>query len=160
MNSASGPRVKLGKFGHQVNSDTHLQTVLIQMRRLLLLMSRLIRIFTVCLVYSNIWNMKQTRSLSEFSCQSEYTRLYRYGPLVLKYDHREKTSMTEYYMVSAGVIHTAQYAHSHTLISPVAVRCLKCTPISERLENLSTVSSRVGLPQRDGFKLYLIKFLY
>ena len=40
--------VKSGKFGHQVNSDTHLQTVLIQMRRLL--MSRLIRIFTVCLV--------------------------------------------------------------------------------------------------------------
>ena len=41
-------RVKSGKFGHQVISDTHLQTVSIQMRRLL--MSRLIRIFTVCLV--------------------------------------------------------------------------------------------------------------
>ena len=41
-------RVKSGKFGHQVNSDTHLQTVEIQMRRLL--MSRLIRIFTVCFV--------------------------------------------------------------------------------------------------------------
>ena len=41
-------RVKSSKFGHQVNSDTHLQTVGIQMRRLL--MSRLIRIFTVCLV--------------------------------------------------------------------------------------------------------------
>ena len=40
--------VKLGKFGHQVNSDTHLQTVEIQMRRLLI--SRLIRNFTVCLV--------------------------------------------------------------------------------------------------------------
>ena len=42
-------RVKSGKFGHQVNSDTHLQTVSI--------MSRLIRIFTVCLgnlFYSNI----------------------------------------------------------------------------------------------------------
>ena len=39
-------RVKSGKFGHQVNSDTRLQTVEIQMRRLL--MSRLIRIFTVC----------------------------------------------------------------------------------------------------------------
>ena len=54
-------RVKSGKFGHQVNSDTHLQTVEIQMRRLL--MSRLIRIFTVCLVnffYSNNWTMKQT----------------------------------------------------------------------------------------------------
>ena len=41
-------RVKYGKFGHQVNSDTHLQTVEIQMRRLP--MSRLIRIATVCLV--------------------------------------------------------------------------------------------------------------
>ena len=41
-------RVKSGKFGHQVNSDTHLQTVEIQMRRLL--MSRRIRIFTVFLV--------------------------------------------------------------------------------------------------------------
>ena len=41
-------RVKSDKFGHQVNSDTHLQTVEIQMRRLLV--SRLIRIFTVCLV--------------------------------------------------------------------------------------------------------------
>ena len=47
-------RVKSGNFGHQVNSDTHLQIVEIQMRPLL--MSRLIRIFTVCLVnsfYSN-----------------------------------------------------------------------------------------------------------
>ena len=34
--------VKSGKFGHQVNSDTRLQTVEIQMRRL-------IRIFAVCL---------------------------------------------------------------------------------------------------------------
>ena len=42
-------RVKSGKIGHQVNSDTHLQTVEIQMRRLIV--SRLIRIFTVCLVY-------------------------------------------------------------------------------------------------------------
>ena len=41
--------VKSGNFGHQVNSDISLQTVEIQMRRLL--MSRLIRIFTVCLVY-------------------------------------------------------------------------------------------------------------
>ena len=40
-------RVKSGKFGHQVNSDTHLQIVLIQMRRLF--MSRHIRIFTMCL---------------------------------------------------------------------------------------------------------------
>ena len=41
-------RIKSGKFGHQVNSDAHLQTVEIQLRRLL--MSRIIRIFTVCLV--------------------------------------------------------------------------------------------------------------
>ena len=42
-------------------------------------MSRLIKIFTVCLVnffYSNDQNIKQTRSLSEFSCTSEFTRLY------------------------------------------------------------------------------------
>ena len=57
-------RVKSGNFGHQVNSDMHLQTVEIQMRRLL--MSRLIRIFTVCLVnlifipIIKIWN-KQGR---------------------------------------------------------------------------------------------------
>ena len=47
-------RVKSGNFEHQVNSDIYLQTVEIQMRRLL--MRRLIRIFTVCLVslfYSN-----------------------------------------------------------------------------------------------------------
>ena len=37
------PRAKSGKFGHEVNSDTRLQTLEIQMRRLL--MSRLIRIF-------------------------------------------------------------------------------------------------------------------
>ena len=36
--------VKSGNFGHQVNSDLHLQTVEIQMRWLL--MSSLIRIFT------------------------------------------------------------------------------------------------------------------
>ena len=45
-----------------------------------LLMSRLIRIFTVCLVnlffYSNNQNMKQTRSPSEFSRPSEFTLLY------------------------------------------------------------------------------------
>ena len=62
-------RVKSWNFGHQVNSDTHLQTVEIQMRRLL--MSRLIRIFTFCLVnlffYSNNYNVTQTRSLSEFT---------------------------------------------------------------------------------------------
>ena len=36
--------VKSSNFGHQVNSDIHMQKVEIQMRRLL--MSRLIRIFT------------------------------------------------------------------------------------------------------------------
>ena len=36
-------RVKLGEVGHQLNSDTHLQTVEIKMRSL-------IRIFNVCLV--------------------------------------------------------------------------------------------------------------
>ena len=41
-------RVKSGNFGHQVNSDIHWQTVEIQMRRLP--MSRLIRVFSVCLV--------------------------------------------------------------------------------------------------------------
>ena len=41
-------RVKSGKFGHRVNSDTQVQTVEIQMRRLL--MSRFIRILNVCLV--------------------------------------------------------------------------------------------------------------
>ena len=41
-------RVKSGNFVHQVNSDIHLQTVEIQIGRLL--MSRFIRIFTVCLV--------------------------------------------------------------------------------------------------------------
>ena len=40
-------RVKSGKFRHQVNSDTHLQIVLIQIRRLL--MSCHIRSFTICL---------------------------------------------------------------------------------------------------------------
>ena len=38
-------RVKSGNLGHQVNSETRLQTVEIRM-----IMSRLIRIFTVCLV--------------------------------------------------------------------------------------------------------------
>ena len=37
-------RVSSGKFRHQVNSDTHLQTVEIQIRRIF------IRIFTVCFV--------------------------------------------------------------------------------------------------------------
>ena len=62
-------RVKSGYFGHQVNSDIHLQTVEIQMRRLL--MSRLIRIFTVCL--DNLFSIPIIkRLLSEFSRPSEF----------------------------------------------------------------------------------------
>ena len=61
--------VKSRNFGHRVNSDTHFQTVEIQIRRRL--MSRLIRMISVCLVgyyfYSNDYNMNQTRSLSEFT---------------------------------------------------------------------------------------------
>ena len=49
LNKLSIIRVNSGNFGHQVNTDTNLQTVEIQMRRLL--MSHLIRIFTVCLVF-------------------------------------------------------------------------------------------------------------
>ena len=65
--------VKSGKFGHHVNSDTHLQTVIIQMRWLL-------RSFTVCLgnFFLQYLNMKQTRSPSEFSRLSELTLIYHY----------------------------------------------------------------------------------
>ena len=58
-------RVKSGNFEHQVNSDIHLQTVEIQMRRLL--MSRLIRISIVCLVslifipIINIWKYETNK---------------------------------------------------------------------------------------------------
>ena len=61
---------RAGKFGHTfANSGNPDETAL---------MSRLIRIFTVCLVntfyfYSNNQNMNQTRSLSEFSRPSEFT---------------------------------------------------------------------------------------
>ena len=41
-------RVKSGYFGQQINSDIRLQTVKIQMKRLV--KSRLIRIFAFCLV--------------------------------------------------------------------------------------------------------------
>ena len=61
--SIENDRVKSGNFGHQVNPDIRLQTMEMQMRRLL--MSHLIRIFTFGLV--NLVNMKQTRSLSEFT---------------------------------------------------------------------------------------------
>ena len=48
VKNADDDRIKTGNFGHQVYSDIHLQTVEFQMRQLL--MSRLIRIFTVCLL--------------------------------------------------------------------------------------------------------------
>ena len=62
-------RVKSGNFGHQVNSGIPLQTVEIQIRRLL--MSRLIKIFTVCLVYFLFFPIikigNEKGSLSEFT---------------------------------------------------------------------------------------------
>ena len=70
--------MKSGNLGQRVNSDIHLQTVKIQMRRLL--MSRLIRIFTVCLVHlifiPIIQKMKETMSLSDFRRLSEFTHIY------------------------------------------------------------------------------------
>ena len=74
-------RVKSGNFGHQVNSDIHLQTVKSRVRRLL--MSRLIWILhcllSLFIFYSSNPNMKQTLSLYEFSRPSEFTRLYIKG---------------------------------------------------------------------------------
>ena len=70
-------RVKSGIFGHQVNSDTHLQTVKMQMRRLP--MSRLIRIFTVCLVYLifiPIIQNKRNKVTVRIWTLSEFTRIY------------------------------------------------------------------------------------
>ena len=49
INNKDLSRVKSGNFRHQVNSDIHLKTVEILKRRLL--MSHLIRIFTVFIVY-------------------------------------------------------------------------------------------------------------
>ena len=49
------PWIKSGNLGHQANSDISLQTVEIQMRRLL--MSRLIRIFTVFIVYLFLYSI-------------------------------------------------------------------------------------------------------
>ena len=77
---ALGTRVKSGNFGHQVNLEIHLQTVEIQMRWLL--MSRLIRIFTVCLVYYfflliiNTWNKQ---GAVRIYLMSEVTRFYPGG---------------------------------------------------------------------------------
>ena len=60
----SSIRVKSGSFGCQVISDIHLQTVEIQMRRLL--MSSLI---TICLVYLMFYSkiLKNEWSLSQFT---------------------------------------------------------------------------------------------
>ena len=58
-------RAKTGNLRHQVHSDIHLQTVEIQMRRLL--MSRLIRTFTVCLLNLLFDSNNRTRPLSEFT---------------------------------------------------------------------------------------------
>ena len=66
-------RVKSCNFGHHVNSDIQLQTVEILMRRLL--MSSLIRIYTVCLVYLFLFLImkQQTRLLSDFHLMSKFT---------------------------------------------------------------------------------------
>ena len=61
-------RVKSGNFGQQVNSDIHFQTVEIQMRRLI--MSRLIRIFTVCLVNSFSFNPIIKALIKQGRCQN------------------------------------------------------------------------------------------
>ena len=112
--------VKSGNFGHQVNSDIHLQTVEIQMRRLL--MSRLIRIFTVCLVnlffYSNHQNMKQTRSLSDFSRPSEFTRLLNARkcytmnsfPIIVTHNHYIMVSEQNIVPFKPNVMLSVQYS--------------------------------------------------
>ena len=80
-------RVKSGKFGQQVIFDTRLQTVEIQMRRLL--MSRLIRISTVCLV--NLFFIpiialcnKQSRCLNLAVCRNilDYPKCYSFCIIV------------------------------------------------------------------------------
>ena len=78
-------RVKSGNFGQQVNSDIPLQTVEIQMRRLL--MSRLIWISTVCLVYFSIpiikiWN-KQVSCPNLPDVQSYLTLPYHFSVALL-----------------------------------------------------------------------------
>ena len=67
-------RVKLGSFGHQVNSDIHLQTVEIQMRYAVSSGFSLFAYLIYVLFQSS--NMKRTTSLSEFSPPSKFTRLY------------------------------------------------------------------------------------
>ena len=64
-------RVKSNNFGHQLHSDRRLQTVKIQMRRLLesshqdfqRLLTKIVHLF----FHSNDSNIKQTRLLSEFT---------------------------------------------------------------------------------------------
>ena len=70
-------RVKAGNFGHQVNSDTLANSGNSDEtapydpshQDFHCLLSR-------CISYSNNQNMKQTRSLSEFSRSFEFTRIY------------------------------------------------------------------------------------
>ena len=70
-------REKSGNVGHQVNSDINLQkllTVEIQMRRLL--MSRLIRIYTVCLVnlfFIPIFNYETNKVAVQIYLMTEVT---------------------------------------------------------------------------------------
>ena len=74
-------RVKSGNFGHRVNSEIHLQTVEIQIRRLL--MSRLIRIFTVCFLY--LFFIPIIKIRNKQGCCPNFTdvRSYPTLPLVL-----------------------------------------------------------------------------
>ena len=57
--------VKSGNFGHQVNSDIRLQTVEIQMRRLLIAGFSLFALLIY--FYSSKQRMKLEESLSEFT---------------------------------------------------------------------------------------------
>ena len=81
----SSSRIMSGNFGHQVNSDIHLQIVEIQMRRLL--MSHLIRTFTVCLVNSFFISIikisnKQGHCLNLPDVRRNLTLPYMYGFLI------------------------------------------------------------------------------
>ena len=74
-------KVNSSNFGHQVESDIHLQTVEIKMRRRLL-MSRLIRIFTVLVYFSITWLKNETNKVAvRISWLSEFTTIYPNGCL-------------------------------------------------------------------------------
>ena len=64
---------KKGNFRYQVNSHIHLQTVEIQMRRLL--MSRLISIFTICLVNLFFIPIQSTLDTSNFKGMGKICRV-------------------------------------------------------------------------------------